>query len=200
MLGFTPPTEDSSNAAKSLRKALDAQSRRNRDPKRYESFKHAIEARMAIVSTYPGKQSLSFEAAKALVSGSTYVQTIMPIDTSTGDDRHRLDHLSSVHTIPVPALGPSPAPSPSPGLGPGPGLFSGSGSGPTDASIAGELLLRPCPVGLTQGPVYFRHDSRLMLPSFTYLNNQQVKSFIDAIDTKVIVQLVCGAHQYSISI
>ena len=190
--GFTPPTEDSTNAAKSLRKALDAQSRRQRDPKPYETFKHAIDARMAIVSTYPGKQSLSFEAAKVLVKGSTYVQITptahIQTDMAISGQHPRSDsHLSSIHPYTIAATATTAATTTAAATTATTAATATAKNAATTATTAttdNDSLL-PCPEELDQGPVYFRHDPRLMLPSFLYLNNQQVKSFIDAIDSKV---------------
>ena len=167
---------------------MDAQSRRQRDPKPYETFKHAIDARMAIVSTYPGKQSLSFEAAKVLVKGSTYVQTTstahIQTDMATSGQQPRPDsHLSSIHSHPIAAAATTTVTNAAVTTAATATATATAVTTATATATTDSLL--PCPEELNQGPVYFRHDPRLMLPSFLYLNNQQVKSFIDAIDSKV---------------
>lgn len=131
--GFTPMTESAAGAATTLRKALNAaQTYENKKsiatgPKPYKTLRHAIDARMSAVAAYPGKQTLSMEAATALVRGSTYL---------------------------------------------------GSSTSTTTAELQR-------PQDLDDGPVYFRHDGRLMLPSHTFLNNEQVKSFVEGINANV---------------
>ena len=73
--GFaTPLTQPAERAAFNLRKAIDMErnyhikQKSRSGPKEYETLQHAIAARMNSVSTYPGQQFLSVQAATALVS------------------------------------------------------------------------------------------------------------------------------------
>lgn len=64
-------TELSEDASHNLRKALDSERRmrlKASPPKLYSTFSDAISARVNVVSTYPGTQYLSREAAKILVA------------------------------------------------------------------------------------------------------------------------------------
>lgn len=72
--GFGPVTQRPEKAAQTLRKAIDAEalflqrSEKFKSPKLYESLSVAIEARVRTVSTYPGKQFISREAAATLLA------------------------------------------------------------------------------------------------------------------------------------
>ena len=73
--GFaTPLTQPAERAAFNLRKAIDMErnyhikQKSRSGPKEYPTLQHAIAARMNSVSTYPGQQFLSVQAATALVS------------------------------------------------------------------------------------------------------------------------------------
>ena len=73
--GFGPLVEsDESKVAHNLRKAIDSQiSMKSKKSvvKTYSSLSSAIEARIKAVESYPGQQSISYEAAKAIVSRGT---------------------------------------------------------------------------------------------------------------------------------
>ena len=148
------------------------------------------------MSTYPGKQSLSFDAAKALVKGSTYVQTDSEtIDISTSSDRS--DRLLAVAATIAAVSTVAAVSSTIAAVSTVAALLAVTAAtiaavstlaaftAATVADVDDVELHLPSPEELHEGPVCFRHDPRLMHPSFVYLNNQQVKSFIDAIDTKV---------------
>jgi pimeloyl-ACP methyl ester carboxylesterase len=76
--GISPVTQPASGAAKFLRRSLEAQQRHDLKAastpggkanmsKIYPTFADAVNARIRNVSTYPGKQTLSLEAARLLV-------------------------------------------------------------------------------------------------------------------------------------
>lgn len=69
--GFGPVTEPAENTVRILRRAIDSERSlklKNTKPKLYPNLARAVEARQMVVSTYPGQQFLSREAAFALVS------------------------------------------------------------------------------------------------------------------------------------
>ncbi len=70
--GFGPLTRPPESAPQDLRKAIDAEmallSKESVGIKEYATFEDAIRARIKTVSKFPGKQTLSFDAARALVS------------------------------------------------------------------------------------------------------------------------------------
>ena len=69
--GFGPVSRKSNEAVKILRKSIDTRITKlsiTRPPKEYENMDKAISARMKAVSTYPGNQSISYEAAKAIIT------------------------------------------------------------------------------------------------------------------------------------
>jgi len=73
--GFGPWTKPSNEAPLNLRHAIEAELRSgfrsatgSRKPKGYETLGSAIQTRIRNVASYPGKQTLSYEAAKLLVS------------------------------------------------------------------------------------------------------------------------------------
>lgn len=75
--GLGPPTSDSEVTAKNLRRAIEAERKFRlkaeqagggwNTTKIYPTFTDAVEARIKSVSTYPGHQTLSVEAARLLV-------------------------------------------------------------------------------------------------------------------------------------
>lgn len=74
--GLGPVTAEPEHCAKNLRRSIEADKKfkqkaaeaQGNTSKIYPSFADAVEARIKSVSTYPGSQSLSYEAAKALVA------------------------------------------------------------------------------------------------------------------------------------
>jgi pimeloyl-ACP methyl ester carboxylesterase len=75
--GFTPMTSPASAAAKNLRRALDAiavydeKRASGKERKAYPSLDAAVAARLDAVKNFPGNQTLSMEAATAIVAGGT---------------------------------------------------------------------------------------------------------------------------------
>jgi pimeloyl-ACP methyl ester carboxylesterase len=112
--GFGPLTSPQTRAAGNLRKAIekDVSQVIGKAPKLYPSLRVAVEARVRTVSTYPGKQYISHDAAKALVSRGVALK-----DTPTMEE-----------------------------------------------PITEEEA----------GPIFFRHDGRLLNPSFSYFSSDQV--------------------------
>lgn len=114
-------------------------------PKLYKSLADGISARVRIVSTYPGEQSISREAAEAIVRrGARYC----PQETAAA------------------------------GVG-GQEESAGEGEGEDET---GSLVIAE-----DQGPIAFRYDPRLLLPSPTYLSVAQVDAFCAAITCSVLV-------------
>jgi hypothetical protein len=76
--GMGPVTAEPDACAKNLRRALEGEQKFRQKAaeaqggtymsKIYASFAEAVEARIRSVATYPGEQTLSFDAAKALVA------------------------------------------------------------------------------------------------------------------------------------
>jgi pimeloyl-ACP methyl ester carboxylesterase len=75
--GLGPVTADAEKCAKNLRRSIEAErkyqlkaaeSQGGGTSKIYTTFAEAVDARVRSVATYPGEQSLSVEAATALVS------------------------------------------------------------------------------------------------------------------------------------
>lgn len=75
--GFGPITRPVESSVEYMRKAIDAEivaakKAPFRKSREYESFKEAVEARIEVVRTYGGEQSLSREAAALLVARGAY--------------------------------------------------------------------------------------------------------------------------------
>ena len=68
LIGFGPTGRHPNESPNILRKAIDTKlsitPRGSKGPKEYASLDAAIEARQRAVTTYPGDQSISYEAAK----------------------------------------------------------------------------------------------------------------------------------------
>lgn len=106
--------------------------------KLYKSLADGINARVRIVGTYPGAQTISREAAEALVRrGARYCP-----ETASSQ-----------------------------------GPLEGEGEDDTGSLVIAE----------EQGPISFRYDPRLLLPSPTYLTVAQVDGFCAAITCPVLV-------------
>lgn len=94
MDGFGPVTYAPEKAAKAMHKSIEAEGvaynkmMAAKGPKLYDSFDAAVKARVASVSTYPGKQHLSTEAAEALVSRGCYVYNEAAEDGGKGEYVH----------------------------------------------------------------------------------------------------------------
>ena len=82
--GFGPVTYPAERSAKALRKSIEAEDVTHRKratftgPKLYKNFEAALAARIKSVSTYPGTQFLSTEAARALVARQVQAFIIQP--------------------------------------------------------------------------------------------------------------------------
>lgn len=132
---FGPHTTSAENALSDLRKSLEAADKANADlrgMKIYPTLGDAISARVENVRKYPGNQSITRDAAAALVRrGTKYVASI-PVGLP--------DNCEEVE-----------------------------------------------PTNETDGPVQFRHDPRLALPSLSYLLSEQINSFVRGIICPVLL-------------
>ena len=150
--GFGPYTSTADKAPTDLRKAILSEEKlaaekvapRNR---MYPTLGEAISARVRIVATYPGGQSISKQAAEAIVRRGACLQ-----NGSEDESTQRWQSLAGFDTT------------------------------------TGGLI-----VPESAGPVSFRYDSRLLLPSATYLTKDQADSFAAQITCPVLlVQATSG--------
>jgi pimeloyl-ACP methyl ester carboxylesterase len=125
--GLGPMSAPAEGTASRIRKAVDAEriasekTAKGGAKRLYPTIASAIEARINFVKTVPGSQSLSYEAAFAIVSRSIAMS-------------------------------------------------------PTGSTSADEGLVDMS--DLNAGPVYFRYDPKLMLPTMVYLTEEQVLSML----------------------
>ena len=131
-----PLMHPSQFCADKLRTAIDARRAmelKGRRVKQYASIEDTINARLRALTTYPGTQTLSHEAALTLMQRGV-VSAECPDDAEdTGGEGH--------------------------------------------SEFKRNL----------QGPVVFRHDPQLLLPSYTYLSPEQALSFAERIIAPVYV-------------
>lgn len=132
--GLGPLVEPPEAAARNLRRAIDSERSmrvKGTKPKLYPNLAAAIDARVNIVKTYPGEQSISREAARALVSRGSRLYNPDGTPLATEDDFE---------------------------------------------DIARE----------EDGPLKFRHDQRLVLPSLFYHTKEQVYSYFEHVQSQTL--------------
>ncbi len=148
--GLGPPTFPGNVTAKNLRKAVENAekvARKTSLPKLYKTFKDAVDARVHSVTTYPGEQTLSREAAVQLVGRYSCLQIefmcylLVCLACNRGT---YLAHHANAFLTPY--------------------------------TIAHESSEAESDVSETEtSAVRFRHDPRLVLPTFQYHTPEQVK-------------------------
>lgn len=150
---FGPYTSPPDRAALDLRKAIEAEEKLSATPKArgtYPTLGDAISARVRVVATYPGGQSISREAAELLVRRGAFMAE--PVGTDSG--------VNSWESL--------------------------AGADDKGSLVADE----------SGGPVSFRYDQRLLMPSSSYLSVEQVDSFADRITCPVL--LLQGAQGWPV--
>jgi len=126
----------------------------------YPSLAAAIEARVSVCAKYPGNQYISQEAAAWIVGRGSRL--------ATDDDKHRVQPDTDDNYVAqdlVPDLE-------QPDVLANKTNGSRTSTGPQENEI---------------GPVRFRYDPRLMLPSHTYLTDEQVEGFVNAISCPTLL-------------
>eukprot|EP01033_Poteriospumella_lacustris_P008418 gene8419-6079_t len=133
--GFGPLVEPPEATTRNLRRAIDSDRSmrlKGTKPKLYPNLTSAIDARVNIVKSYPGKQYISREAARALVARGSQLHKPdgSPLDT---EDDHE--------------------------------------------DVAND----------EDGPLKFRHDQRLVLPSLFYHTPEQVLSYFNHLQAQTLL-------------
>jgi len=131
--------------------------------KLYPSLSAAIEARVAVCAKYPGNQYISREAAAWIVGRGSRL--------ASDEDKFRIppdspDNYAGDDLVPDLVL-------PEARLGPG---SSSSARAQGQGQNTGDI-----------GPIRFRYDPRLLLPSHTYLTDDQVEGFVNAISCPTLL-------------
>ncbi len=160
--GFGPLTSSPAKYAAVLRKAINSEASYRaslgiRPPKVYPSLSKAIDTRVGVVATYPGEQSLSREAAAAIVSRGARLATSNEVRDAGIGNPASSGAASREHSDAEDHVG-------------------GDDSVPDlREDVHGEL------------PVRFRYDPRLVLPSHSYLTDEQVDGITEALQCPTLL-------------